>query len=353
MTHPWQKLQDLWQPWVKIFDGFASETLSHQALCALKYLRPVLPTVDYHAPVQCMGLQFDNAVGLAAGLDKNGICLPTWAKIGVGSIEIGAVTVQPQAGNERPRLFRLPEYQALINRMGFNNDGMELIADRLQNFRQTYPQSSLRVGVNLGKNKQTPLAKASEDYQSLLTTFWPLADYLCLNISSPNTPDLRHLEEPQYLQTLLEPIFEHTVHLQQKHQFTRPIAIKIDPDQNPEQLQAMMEAISHYAVAAVVATNTTVQRPDGIQKHRHGQQGGGLSGEPLKPYALATVKCIYEPLRQKNIEVIGCGGVMQAADADAFFQAGAKLVQIYTGFIYKGPQLIEDIVRLSASATKN
>ena len=341
MLHPWRHFH----PFVSAAALRTPPEWAHRAaLSALRCAHASLPRAHFEARRQCMGMEFVNPIGLAAGLDKNAVALPAWQKCGFGFVEVGAVTPKAQPGNPTPRLFRLPEHQALINRMGFNNDGMTTIAGRLKDYRRRYDTGSMRIGVNLGKNKDTPLEQAAADYVALVETFWPLADYLCINVSSPNTPQLRALGQPRLLRPLLSAVAQCADRLRRTTGHDTALAVKIDPDQNSAQLTQMMEVLCDFPVRAVIATNTTCQRPAPVDA----TQAGGLSGPPLAPLALEAINTLKPLVRDSGIELIGSGGIDSQETARAFIAGGAVLLQLYTGFIYRGPQLIADLVSVFA-----
>jgi dihydroorotate dehydrogenase len=298
--------------------------------------RPRLPAgVDLS--VQVFGLRFANPLGLAAGFDKQGIALRGLAKLGFGHIEAGTVTPLPQPGNPRPRIFRLEQEQALINRMGFPNAGGEALAARL---RRGKPAGVI-LGVNLGKGAQTPLEEAARDYRELLRTFCPLADYCAINISSPNTLGLRRLQSRQYLDDLLDQLMEERSRLMEENGRRVPLLVKLSPDLQPDELRAAVEACLEHGVDGVIATNTTRNR-EGVGGPL-ALQAGGLSGRPLFARALQMVRAIHEQAGEK-LPIIGVGGIMSGEDARRMRRAGATLVQIYTGLIYRGPGLIGEIL---------
>jgi len=287
-------------------------------------------------PVTVMGLPFANRVGLAAGLDKAGTCVDGFAALGFGHIEVGTITPRPQPGNPRPRLFRLPERQAIINRMGFNNPGL---AQAVANVTSRKWRGVL--GINIGKNFDTPNERAIDDYVACLRGAYTCADYVAVNISSPNTKGLRDLQHEQALRSLLEALKAEQSHLSQQHQRYTPIAVKIAPDLDPDQVKAMAALFLSEKVDAVIATNTTISR-EGVKDLPGGNEGGGLSGAPLRERATALLRL----LRQETggaLPLIGVGGIMSADDAREKFAAGASLVQIYTGLVYRGPSLVAEV----------
>lgn len=280
-----------------------------------------------------MGLHFSNPVGIAAGLDKNAQYLDALGSFGVGFIEVGTVTPRPQAGNPKPRIFRLPKALALINRLGFNNQGVDAMVSRLK--QRTYPGV---LGVNIGKNADTPMEKAIDDYICCLQKVYPYADYITVNISSPNTKDLRSLQESDNLDTLLAALQLKRSELAERHNKIVPLAIKIAPDMDDIQIKAVANVVKQHKLDAVIATNTTVDKT-AVSHLTHGGEQGGLSGEPVKSRSTQVIKTLHQQLGA-SIPIIGVGGIMSSADAKAKFEAGASLVQIYTGLIYQGPALV-------------
>jgi dihydroorotate dehydrogenase len=307
---------------------------------ALPPVRAVLRAVFTapELPVQAFGLTFANPIGLAAGYDKDGLGWRGLACLGFGHIEIGTVTPRPQPGNPRPRLFRLPEQRALINRMGFPGQGADFVAGRLRGSRPL----GLVLGVNLGKNKDTPLESAYEDYLALMDVFAPLSDYLALNISSPNTVGLRRLQARQALESLLAPLASRRQELQARLERPVPLLVKLAPDLTEAELDDALEAIQSAGMDGVIATNTTTSRP-GISSPLAAETGG-LSGGPLGELSLGMIRRIHL-LTGGKLPVIGVGGVMSAADARLRLEAGATLVQVYTGLVYAGPGLVRSVIK--------
>jgi dihydroorotate dehydrogenase len=297
--------------------------------------------------VDAFGLEFDNPVGLAAGYDKDGLGWRGLAALGFGHVEVGTVTLRPQPGNPVPRLFRIPEERALINRMGFPGLGAEFVAARLKGRKP----SGLVLGVNLGKNKDTPLEEAVDDYRSLCQIFAPLADYLAINVSSPNTEGLRRLQARQTLDELLAVVSEERRRQERTVQRSIPLLVKLAPDLTLEELEDALDVILSRGMDGVIATNTTIQR-EGLRSPLASEKGG-LSGEPLFSRSLEMVRQISRRT-QGRMPVVGVGGIMNAAGAQKMLDAGAVLVQIYTGLVYAGPGLVGEIVRgLKASATRS
>jgi len=285
-------------------------------------------------PVSAFGLTFKNPIGLAAGYDKDGMAVSGLAGLGFGHIEVGTVTPRPQPGNPRPRIFRLVEDQAVINRMGFPGSGAEFVARKLAANQRP---SKIILGVNLGKNKDTALEEADRDYISLIRTFSPLADYLTINISSPNTIGLRRLQGRQMLNDLLGAIAQYRLTLSKQI----PLLVKLAPDLDQAELDDALEIILANGMDGIVATNTTLSRP-GLSSPKS-VESGGLSGAPLKSLSLDMLKNIVQKV-DGRIPVVSAGGVMTPSDVDQRLQAGAILVQVYTGLVYAGPGLIKDLV---------
>jgi dihydroorotate dehydrogenase len=290
------------------------------------------------APVQLMGLTFPNRIGLAAGLDKNGAHIDALARLGFGFLEVGTVTPRPQPGNPRPRMFRLPRAQAVINRMGFNNLGVDRLVRNVQS-------ASYRgiLGINIGKNFDTPIERAASDYLTCMRKVYPLASYLTINISSPNTKNLRRLQEADELDRLLAALKAEQSKLAQEHGRYVPVALKIAPDLTAEQLHSIADLLLAHRIDAVVATNTTVSR-EGVEGLAHAEESGGLSGAPLSARSTQVVRELAGQLKGR-IPVIGVGGIMRAEDAAQKLAAGASLVQLYTGLVYTGPRLVRDCIR--------
>jgi dihydroorotate dehydrogenase len=288
-------------------------------------------------PVEVMGLTFPNPVGMAAGLDKNGDYFNALGDLGFGFVEIGTVTPKAQAGNPQPRLFRLPEQNAIINRMGFNNKGVDHLLERVK--KRTYGGI---LGINIGKNKITPDEQALDDYLISLRAVYQYADYVTVNISSPNTPGLRSLQFGESLEQLVMGIKAEQKILADQHGRYVPIAVKIAPDMNDEEIRAVAATLRDHQIDAIIATNTTLSR-EGVEASPHGAESGGLSGAPVRDMSTHVIAVLADYLAG-SIPIIGVGGIMCGEDAKAKFAAGAKLVQIYSGFIYRGPALIGECV---------
>ena len=287
------------------------------------------------APVTVMGIKFLNPVGLAAGLDKNGEHIDALAACGFGFVEIGTVTPRAQPGNPKPRLFRLEADEAIINRMGFNNKGVETLID---NVRRSQRQCVL--GINIGKNRDTPLERAVDDYRSALSQVYQYADYVTINISSPNTPGLRDLQHGEELEKLLSSLKQEQSRLEEVHGKYVPLAVKIAPDLDKQAVAELAQAFIRLDIDGVIATNTTNSR-EGLRDKKQGQEQGGLSGRPLTQMSDLVLEWLVAELEGK-IPVIAAGGVFSADDARRKMELGASLVQVYTGFIYQGPPLVRD-----------
>ena len=319
------------------------ETAHHVTLTLLKLadqtgLSVLNRAKSRNKPVRVMGLDFQNPVGLAAGMDKNGDYIDALAALGFGFIEIGTVTPRPQPGNPKPRLFRLPEHQAIINRMGFNNLGIDHLLKQVE--RSPYQGI---LGINIGKNADTPLENATEDYLIGLRKSYLPASYVTINISSPNTKNLRQLQQGDEIKHLLGALKQEQLTLQNEHGKYTPIAVKIAPDLTTEEIVHIASLLLEFSMDAVIATNTTIAR-DKVQGHKYADETGGLSGAPVKDSSTAVVEALAAELNGK-LPIIAAGGILSADDAQEKIQAGASLVQIYSGLIYKGPQLLEDILR--------
>jgi dihydroorotate dehydrogenase len=296
---------------------------------ALRVLRSFQPSSK---PKTVFDLNFLNPIGLAAGLDKNGVALSAWAALGFGFIEIGTVTAKAQPGNPKPRIFRLPEQQALINRLGFNNDGADAIAQRLAALRESGRWPAVPVGINIGKSRTTPLEQATDDYLYSFRMLRDFADYITLNISSPNTPGLRELQEPEKLSELLNAIGNEV------GTASKPLVVKISPDLSGTELKAILAVCEENGVSGIIATNTTLDHSSIAPQL---DQTGGLSGAPLRDKSTALVR---EIKARSTIPVIASGGIFDAESAKEKFQAGAQLIQLYTGLVYRGPRLLREIM---------
>ncbi|WP_035056254.1 quinone-dependent dihydroorotate dehydrogenase [Andreprevotia chitinilytica] len=305
------------------------------------FLRVFMPHVE-PLPVRVMGIDFPNPVGLAAGLDKNGDHLDTLADFGFGFIEIGTVTPRPQPGNPKPRMFRLPEAEGIINRMGFNNDGVDALVENVK--RAQYKGV---LGINIGKNADTPIEKATDDYLIGLEKVYEYASYVTVNISSPNTKNLRQLQQADELNQLLAALKHKQAALADKHGRYVPLALKIAPDLDAHQVQEIADRLIANEIDAVIATNTTLSRV-GVGHLKNGSEAGGLSGSPVRAKSTHVIRELAEAL-DGALPVIGIGGIFEGEHALEKIQAGAELVQVYSGLIYRGPQIVSDCVETLAS----
>jgi dihydroorotate dehydrogenase len=286
--------------------------------------------------IEVMGLHFSNRVGLAAGFDKNAVAVDGLFALGFGHIEVGTVTPRPQAGNPRPRLFRVPERAALINRMGFPNEGAERIVARIEARR-----GDQILGVNIGKNATTPVERAVDDYVACLRAVHGVSDYITVNVSSPNTRGLRDLQDTQNLGPLLTALLDEAQRLEKAHSRRVPLLVKLAPDLSDDELRDIAALLGSLPLGGVVATNTTISHA-GLEPLRHANEPGGVSGAPLHPRSLEVVRTLRHELGP-SATLIGVGGIMSPTDAEAMRNAGADLVQIYTGLIYRGPRLVKEL----------
>lgn len=291
-----------------------------------------------HRSVEVMGLTFKNPVGLAAGLDKNGECVDAFGKMGFGFVEVGTVTPRPQPGNDKPRIFRLLPAEGLINRMGFNNEGVDKLIENIQGIK-----FDGILGINIGKNKDTPIEEGTQDYLICMEKVYPHAGYIAANISSPNTPGLRTLQYGEALDELLSALKAKQAELATLHDKYVPLALKIAPDLSDEELVQICDSLKKHKIDGVIATNTTLDRSL-VEGLKHANETGGLSGRPLQSRSTEVVKALYQELGEA-IPIIGVGGIDSAVAAKEKLMAGAKLVQVYSGFIYHGPGLVKDIVK--------
>ncbi|HVZ43006.1 MAG TPA: quinone-dependent dihydroorotate dehydrogenase [Ramlibacter sp.] len=297
-------------------------------------------------PVELAGLRFPNRVGLAAGLDKNALCIDAFGMMGFGFVEVGTVTPKPQPGNPRPRLFRLPRAHALINRLGFNNEGLEAF---LANVKRSHFREQGRIlGLNIGKNASTPIEDATRDYLACLEGVYPHADYVTVNISSPNTAHLRSLQGDAALDGLLDAIARHRAALAKRHGRRVPIFVKIAPDLDEQQVAGIAAALKRHGMDGAIATNTTISR-DAVKGLPHAEEAGGLSGAPVREASNRVIAQLRAALGAR-FPIIGVGGVMSGEDAVAKLRAGADAVQIYTGLIYRGPALVGEVARALKAA---
>lgn len=297
------------------------------------YLQPEI----IKQPLTVMGLTFENPVGLAAGMDKNGDYIDGLASLGFGFMEIGTVTPRPQVGNPKPRLFRLVEHEAIINRMGFNNQGVDYLLAQVE-----ASQYSGILGINIGKNFDTPIEKASDDYLICLRKAYLAASYITINISSPNTKNLRQLQQGDEIKKLLLVLKEEQQKLQREYHKYTPLVVKIAPDLSGEEIETIAHLLIEFSIDGVIATNTTIDRKD-IKAHPAAEELGGLSGTPVRQRSTEVVRHLASQLRGK-VPIIAAGGIMSAVDAQEKMEAGASLVQVYSGLIYQGPHLVHDIM---------
>ncbi|MGE5469341.1 MAG: quinone-dependent dihydroorotate dehydrogenase [Bacteroidota bacterium] len=337
----------------KFFFALDAETAHGVGMAGISFLnaagfsglltKPVTP-----CPVEVMGLKFPNPVGLAAGLDKNGDYIDGLAGLGFGFIEIGTITPRPQDGNPKPRLFRLPEAQGIINRMGFNNAGVDRL---LHNVRMAeFPKRGGILGINIGKNATTPIDKAADDYLICLEKVYNDASYVTVNISSPNTKNLRELQKDEALDDLLAQLKSRQEGLAQQHGKYVPLALKIAPDLDDSQITAIADALRRHRMDGVIATNTTLSR-EGVEHLPHGNETGGLSGAPVFRKSTDVLQKLSTALAGE-VPIIGVGGISKGADAVAKIQAGASLVQFYSAFIYRGPELVGEVAAALANELK-
>lgn len=314
--------------------GIDPEVVHHLAMDGLKVtgrlLQKFAPMYDPRLAREVFGLRFPNPVGLAAGFDKNGVALPAWHGLGFGFAEIGTITARAQPGNPKPRIFRVPEAQGLINRMGFNNDGCDVVAARLQRLHQSSHWPAIPVGINLGKSKVTPLEEATADYLLSFERLQHYGDYFVLNVSSPNTPGLRSLQDRAALDELLG-------HVQRRNNLGKPLLLKIAPDLEWVAIEEIISLVEEHKLSGIIATNTTIDQSSIAEGRR---QQGGLSGAPVRARSTEVVRFIAE---RSKVPVVAVGGIMDADSALEKFDAGAVLVQVYTGYIYRGPALVGEI----------
>lgn len=328
-------MYQLLRPFLFCLDGERSHDLAIASLRRLGRLRGVQDPVAGRG-VDLFGLHFANPIGLAAGLDKNAEAIAGLSQFGFGHLEVGTVTPRAQPGNPKPRLFRLTEDQALINRFGFNNDGVDAMVSRLA----SHPYAGV-LGVNIGKNKDTPNAAALEDYLTCLTAVAPVADYVTVNVSSPNTPGLRDLASPDAITALLSPLVDARHHLANRRGQRLPLLVKLAPDFSDEALVSVLEAIQHIGIDGVILTNTTLERPGVVS--RHASEQGGLSGAPLTLKSRHALALAIEVLGA-SLPVMSVGGIMTGEEARVRLAMGARLVQLYSGLIYRGPQLVREAI---------
>ena len=331
-------LYEFARPFLFALDAETAHELTLASLRTAQALHlPVACAAPTGKPVRVMGLEFPNRIGLAAGLDKNGECIAGLAALGFGHIEIGTVTPRPQPGNSKPRLFRLPLRQAIINRMGFNNHGVDALVANVE--RSGYKGI---LGINIGKNFDTPIERAVDDYLACLRKVYTHASYVTVNISSPNTQNLRQLQGESELDGLLAPLKREQEALAQQHGRYIPLALKIAPDLDEAQILVIADALRRHRIDAAIATNTTISR-EGVERLAYADEAGGLSGAPVFEKATHVLGALSRRLGNE-IPLIGVGGVMDGKAARAKLEAGAQLVQLYTGLIYRGPALVKETI---------
>jgi len=322
-----------------------AETAHHLSLSALRLaecsglLRLAFPADEFATPVEVMGLKFSNRVGLAAGLDKEGNTIDALGRLGFGFVEIGTITPRPQSGNPKPRLFRLIPQEAIINRMGFNNPGIEAGVANVRRHRHFHGV----IGFNIGKNKDTPNENAADDYLACLRAAYPVADYIAVNLSSPNTPGLRDLQSEDASARLLETLKREQERLAVLHGKQVPLLFKVAPDLEEAHITGLAKVFLDGGLDGLIATNTTLDR-SAVQGHPRAPEAGGLSGKPLTERSTEVVRAFASAFGGK-VPIIGVGGISTVEDAQAKLRAGASLVQIYSAFIYRGPQLVADLVK--------
>ncbi|MGE0098420.1 MAG: quinone-dependent dihydroorotate dehydrogenase [Hydrogenophaga sp.] len=351
------------RPFLFSLDPEAAHELTLHSIARLQHspLTCLYGEPRVHDPCTVAGLQFPNRVGLAAGLDKNARCIDGLAAMGFGFVEVGTVTPKAQSGNPKPRMFRLPKANALINRLGFNNDGLDAFLTNVQKarFRQQGDASPMRLGLNIGKNASTPIERATDDYLACLDGVYPHADYVTVNISSPNTQNLRSLQSDAALDALLNAVSERRELLAQRHGRHIPVFLKIAPDLDDTQIEVIATTLMRYGMDSagqatnalgVIATNTTLSR-EAVAGLPHAEQAGGLSGSPVLQASNRVIRQLRACLG-KSFPIIGVGGVLSADDAVSKIEAGAQLVQIYTGLIYKGPSLVWEAARAIQTRAK-
>ncbi len=332
-----------------IFFKFDPENVHHFVVKRLKWFYNYFPfgknilreSFDFHVKgleKEVFGIKFKNPVGLAAGFDKNGEYIEALSALGFGFIEVGTVTPLPQPGNEKPRMFRLKEDSAIINRMGFNNKGVDVLKERLRLLKDKEP--SIVIGGNIGKNKNTPNEEAVSDYIKCFDALFDVVDYFVVNVSSPNTPGLRALQEKEPLKELLNTLQQRNL----KNEISRPILLKIAPDLTNEQLDDIVEIVQETKIAGVIATNTTIDKSSLITTELVKNEMGGLSGKPLTQRSTEVIRYLSQKSNQ-SFPIIGVGGIHSPQDAKDKINAGASLVQLYTGFIYEGPELVKRICK--------
>ena len=328
------------RPFLFAFDAERAHGLGLASLEAAyrSGLNPLIAKAPKPLPTKAFGLTFPNPVGLAAGLDKNGAHIDALLALGFGFVEVGTVTPRPQPGNPKPRMFRLPQQEAVINRLGFNNEGVDALVRNVERARRI----GGLLGINIGKNKDTPNESAEDDYLHCLRKVYALADYVTVNISSPNTAGLRELQEEQALRRLVSALRDEQEQLAGQHGKRVPMLVKIAPDLSESDIDAAGRVLGDLAVDGVIATNTTIAR-DGVEGARFADEVGGLSGAPLMGKSTAVLRMLRTRLPE-SIPLVGVGGILHGADAATKQAAGALLVQVYTGLVYRGPALVGECV---------
>jgi dihydroorotate dehydrogenase len=328
------------KPWLFRLDAETAHTLTVKMM-VISHKLGLLKPLGTGAPVTCMGLAFPNRLGLAAGMDKSASAADAWAALGLGHVEVGTLTPRPQPGNAKPRLFRLPEHNALINRMGFNNPGIISAVKRLEQRR-----SKAVVGVNIGKNFDTPNENAVNDYLYCLKAAYGTADYITVNISSPNTKGLRDLQAEDAVRHLLSTLKKEQASLKAEHGKTVPVLVKIAPDLNDLQIESLARVINEINLDGVIATNTTIDR-EAVAGHRLANETGGLSGAPVREKSTLVLQA-FRMLLKPTIPLIGVGGIVEGSHAAEKIKQGAELVQIYSGLVFRGPALIRESLAVLA-----
>ena len=333
----------LLRPWLFCLDPEQAHnlTLSNLDRAQRWGLLEKLITKPIADPQTLCGITFANPVGLAAGLDKDGKHIDALAALGFGFLEIGTVTPRPQPGNPKPRMFRLPQAQAIINRMGFNNDGVDACVARVR--RSRFWQDGGVLGLNIGKNASTPIEEAASDYVLAMEAVYEIATYITVNISSPNTQNLRALQGEEMLRTLLSSLDDARKRLSDRFGVRKPLFLKIAPDLDQGDINLIADLLMEFGIDAVIATNTTIAR-DAVQGMEHGQETGGLSGAPVRVASNIVIKALKARLGN-HLPIIGVGGILSGADAREKILAGASLVQIYSGLIYRGPDLVNECAK--------
>lgn len=333
-----EKFYPVMKPWLFRLDAERAHTLTVKMMIIAHRLGMLKSVVDApQQPRTVMGLRFPNVLGLAAGMDKSASAVEAWGALGFGFVEVGTLTPRPQPGNPKPRLFRLPQHEALINRMGFNNPGIQAAVKKLR-----HRKTKAVVGVNIGKNFDTPNDKAVDDYLICLKAAYPVADYVAVNISSPNTKGLRDLQAEDSVRQLVSALKKEQASLQKEHGKTVPLLVKIAPDLNDMQIEALARVFNEQAIDGVIATNTTIDR-SAVTGHALAEEAGGLSGAPVRERSTLVIQA-FRMLLKETVPVIGVGGILSGADAAEKMKAGAALVQVYSGLVYRGPGLVRDVL---------